>query len=146
VDVNTWAARAIDRSSDVKDWELLGYGNGTAGALTGEPTDNALVHFDPKGYGVNAFNFYADSPHQEIKDGSAHFTELMDKQSGEFDKEARAEILTELQTWILDNHWCNFAMPTAKSAYYGWSARMRDYAPDDWTNNYGIRRHSIWLA
>ena len=26
-----------------------------------------------------------------------------------------------------------------------WSSRLQDYAPDDWLNNYGIRRHSIWL-
>jgi peptide/nickel transport system substrate-binding protein len=146
LDSNAWASRAIDRTGDVKTWELLGYGAGVAGSLTGEPSDTYLVHFDPRGYGVNAFNFHHDSPHASIREGSAIVTDFMNRQAAEVDKEARVQILTDLQRWILDHHWCNFALPSAKNAYVGFSSRLRDFAPADWLNHYGIRRHSIWLA
>ena len=146
VDANTWAARAIDQSTNVKDWELLGYGSGVGGGVT-SPAVSSLVHFDPRGYGKNAFNFHFDSPHQSILEGSEVVAKLMEDQAAETDVEARAAIITELQTYILDNQWCNFALPGAKTSFFAVHNRLRDWAPDDWNNNgYAHRRHSMWLA
>ena len=59
VDGNTWAARAVDRSTDIKDWEILSYGTGDAGGTSGVPNDSHLINYDPRAYGFNAFNHYA---------------------------------------------------------------------------------------
>ena len=61
VDGNTWAARAVDRSEDVKDWEILSYGTGDAGGTSGLPNDSHLINYDPRSYGFNAFNHYLPS-------------------------------------------------------------------------------------
>ena len=146
VDTNTWAARAVDRSSDVKDWELLSYGDGVAGGTSGVPNDNHLIHYDPRAYGFNAFNHFLESPRKEIAEGSAAIIELLSAQEAETDPEARAELITELQRWILDNHWCNWKLPISSVSYYGFSARLRDFGQDDWLNFYDRRRESMWLA
>ena len=146
VDGNTWAARAVNRDEPVKDWEILSYGTGVAGGTTGIPNDSHLIHYDPRAYGFNAFNHYLESPRPEIAADSATIIAMLNAQEAETDPEARGELLTELQTWILDNHWCNWGLPVSSVSYYGFSARMRDQGVSDWLNFYGLRRESMWLA
>ena len=145
VDGNTWAARAVDRSTDVKDWEILSYGTGDAGGTSGVPNDSHLIHYDPRAYGFNAFNHYAESPRPEIAAGAAEIIELLNAQEAETDPEARAELLTGVQTWILDNHWCNWGLPISTVSYYGFSSRLQDQGIDNWLNHYDRRRESMWL-
>ena len=145
VDANTWAARAIDRSSDTKDWELLPYGTGLGGGTAGLPATSHLVNYDPRGFGLNAFNFHLESQHQSIVEGSETMISMLAAQEAETDREARAGLLTELQTWILDNHWCNWNLPSATSANLVFNTRLQDQGIDDWSNGYGRRRHSMWL-
>ena len=145
VDSNTWAARAVDRATDIKDWELLIYGNGAAGGTTGVPNDSALINFDPRAYGFNAFNHYLESPRPEIAADSATIIEMLNAQEAETDPEARAQLLTELQTWILDNHYCNWNPPVSAISFYGFSSRLQDFGQDDWLNSYDRRRESMWL-
>ena len=145
VDVNTWAARAVDRSSDVKDWELLSYGTGDSGGTTGVPNDTHLINYDPRAYGFNAFNHYAESPRPEIAADSAEIIELLAAQEAETDPEARAELLTGVQTWILDRHWCNWKLPISTVSYYGFSSRLQDFGVADWQNSYDRRRESMWV-
>ncbi len=145
VDSNSWAARAVDRSTDIKDWEILSYGTGDAGGTTGVPNDSSLIHYDPRAYGFNAFNHYAESPRPEIAEGSNTIIEMLNAQEAETDPEARAVLLTELQSWILDNHWCNWGLPISTVSYYGFSARLQDQGIADWLNFYDRRRESMWL-
>ncbi len=146
VDSNTWAARAVNRDEDVKDWELLSYGSGAGGGTTGVPNDTHLIHYDPRAYGFNAFNHYLESPRPEIAADSATLIDMLDTQEAETDPEARAALLTELQRWILDNHWCNWRMPVSSVSYFGFSSRLRDFGQNDWNNFYDRRRESMWLA
>ncbi len=145
VDVNTWAARAVNRDEPVKDWEILSYGTGTSGGTTGVPNDTHLIHYDPRAYGFNAFNHYAESPRKEIAEGSVTISEMLNAQEAETDIEARAELLTEVQRWILDNHWCNWKLPNSTVSYYGFSSRLQDQGIADWLNFYDRRRESMWL-
>ncbi len=145
VDVNTWAARAVDRSTDVKDWEILSYGTGDIGGTSGVPNDSHLINYDPRAYGFNAFNHYAESPRPEIAEGSATIIDMLNAQEAETDPEARAELLTGVQTWILDNHWCNWGLPISTVSYYGFSARLQDQGIADWLNQYSLRREAMWL-
>ena len=145
VDSNSWAARAVDRNEIVKDWELLSYGTGDSGGTTGVPNDTHLIHYDPRAYGFNAFNHYAESPRKEIAADSAELIELLGAQEAETDQEARAELLTEVQTWILDRHWCNWKLPISTVSYYGFSSRLQDFGVADWQNFYDRRRESMWL-
>ncbi|MYK26784.1 MAG: hypothetical protein F4052_07530, partial [Dehalococcoidia bacterium] len=145
VDVNTWAARAVNRDEPVKDWEILSYGTGTSGGTTGVPNDTHLIHYDPRAYGFNAFNHYAESPRKEIAEGSVTISEMLNAQEAETDVEARAELLTEVQRWILDNHWCNWKLPNSTVSYYGFSSRLQDQGIADWLNFYDRRRESMWL-
>ena len=145
VDSNSWAARAVDRSTDVKDWEILSYGTGDSGGTTGVPNDSSLIHYDPRAYGFNAFNHYAESPRPEIAAGSEEIIAMLNAQEAETDPEARAVLLTELQSWILDNHWCNWGLPISSVSYYGFSARLQDQGIADWLNFYDRRRESMWL-
>ncbi len=145
VDSNSWAARAVDRSTDVKDWEILSYGTGDAGGTSGVPNDSHLIHYDPRAYGFNAFNHYAESPRPEIAAGAAEIIELLNAQEAETDPEARAELLTGVQTWLLDNHWCNWGLPISTVSYYGFSSRLQDQGIDNWLNHYDRRRESMWL-
>ena len=145
VDSNTWAARALDRSTDVKDWELLPYGTGIGGGTQGLPATSHLVNYDPRGFGLNAFNFHLESPHQSIIEGSETMIAMLAAQEAETDREARAVLLTELQTWILDNHWCNWNLPSATSANLVFNSRLQDQGVSDWANTYSRRRHSMWI-
>ncbi len=145
VDSNSWAARAVDRSTDIKDWEILSYGTGDSGGTTGVPNDSSLIHYDPRAYGFNAFNHYLESPRPEIAEGSATIIDMLNAQEAETDPEARAVLLTELQSWILDNHWCNWGLPISTVSYYGFSARLQDQGIADWLNFYDRRRESMWL-
>ncbi len=145
VDVNSWAARAVDRSTDIKDWEILSYGTGDAGGTTGVPNDSHLINYDPRAYGFNAFNHYLESPRPEIAEGSATIIDMLNAQEAETDAEARAVLLTEVQKWILDNHWCNWGLPVSTVSYYGFSARLQDQGIADWVNLYDRRRESMWL-
>ena len=145
VDANTWAARATDVSTDVKDWELLSYGNGSAGGTTGVPNDTHLIHFDPQGYGKNAFNHWIESPRAEVSADSTVIDGMLRAQEAETDPEARAELLTELQRWILDNHYCNWRLPISSVSYYGFNKRLQDFGQDDWLNFYSLRRESMWI-
>ena len=54
-------------------------------------------------------------------------------------------LLTELQTWIFDNHWCNWNLPAATSSFFGFSARLKDQGVADWSNFYDRRRESMWI-
>ena len=146
VDQNTWAARATDRSEDVKDWELLSYGNGSAGGTTGVPNDTHLIHYDPRGYGLNAFNHWAESPRPEVAADSETLIGMLNAQEAETDPEARAAIITEMQRWILDNHFCNWRMPISSVSFFGFNSRLRDFGQSDWANFYDRRRESMWLA
>ena len=145
VDGNSWAARAVDRSEDVKDWELLSYGTGDRGGTSGIPNDTYLIDYDPRAYGFNAFNHYAESPRKEVAEDSATIIEMLNAQEAETDPEARAVLLTEVQTWILDRHWCNWRLPVSSVAYFGFSSRLQDQGIADWPNMYNMRRESMWL-
>ena len=148
-DIQTWVNAATDRTEDVKAWDLLQNGNGVGGGTDGTPGTNFLSHFDPLQYALNAFNFHYDSPHPEIIEGATIVGDMMAAQNIEFDHEARVQIITDLQRWILDNTWANFIMPTAGSAFLGMSSRLRDYGKDDWANAYSVsnvpRRQAAWL-
>ena len=145
VDGNTWAARAVDRSTDIKDWEILSYGTGDAGGTSGVPNDSHLINYDPRAYGFNAFNHYADSPRAEIAEGSNTIIGMLNAQEAETDPEARAELLTGVQTWILDNHWCNWGLPISTVSYYAFNTRLQDQGIADWLNQYALRREAMWL-
>ena len=71
---------------------------------------------------------------------------MLEAQERILDADARADLLTDIQRWILDRHWCNWALPVSAVSHYGFSARLRDHAPDDWLNFYDRRRESMWLA
>ena len=145
VDGNSWAARAVDRSTDVKDWEILSYGTGDYGGTSGIPNDSYLINYDPRAYGFNAFNHYLESPRKEIAEDSATIIDMLNAQEAETDPEARAVLLTEVQRWILDRHWCNWRLPVSSIAYYGFSSRLQDQGVDDWVNGYDMRREAMWL-
>ena len=145
VDINSWAARANDQSQDVKDWDILSYGTGDSGGTTGLPNDSHLINYDPRVYGYVAFNHRADSPRKEIAEDSVTLIGMLEAQEAETDVEARAEILTDVQRWILDNHWCNWGLPISSVSYYGFSSRLRDFGLNDWLNAYAFRRESMWI-
>ncbi len=133
-------------SGEPKQYELLSYGSGTGGGTLGIPGYSHLIHYDPRKYGFTAFNFFAESPEPEIAEDSRTLNAMLEAQEREMDFDARVERLTEIQRWILDRHWCNWALPVNQSQHYGFSSRLRDHAPDDWPNSYGLRRESMWLA
>ena len=147
VDTNTWAARALERAQ-VKDWDLLAYGIGTGGGTTGLPNDSNLINFDPRGYGNSAFNHSLaedlDPRPEIIEDGTA-MIKLLEAQEQETDVERRTVLLKELQHWILERHWCNWSLPISAVSFYGFSTRLRDFAPNDWLNSYDRRREAMWL-
>ena len=117
-----------------------------AGGTTGLPEDSSLIHFDPRGYGLNAFNHHADpDAHPVISEQATELAGMLDAQQAETDMEARAALLTEIQTWILDRHWCNAALPVPTKSYYGFGSRLRDFGADNWLNFYAHRRESMWL-
>ena len=140
---NEWCARAFTR---MKDWELLGYGFGDFGWTSGIPHDSNLVHYDPRAYGNSTFNHYVGSPRPEIDADARTLAGMLEAQERILDADARADLLTDIQRWILDRHWCNQALPVSAVSHYGFSARLRDHAPDDWLNFYNRRRESMWLA
>ena len=145
LDVNAWISRALDRSSDVKDWDLLPYGLGTRGRVTGLPMDSYLHQYAPGSYG-GSFNHDTHSPRPEIREDASALVRLLYQQDQQTDPEARADLLTEIQRWILDRHWCNWALPVDRVSYFGFSSRLRDYGAHDWLNYYDLRRESMWLA
>ena len=136
----------VTQRSEVKRWELLPYGTGEAGGTTGIPHDSQLIHYDPRAYGFNAFNHYVGSPRPEIDSDARTIAGMLDAQERILDPDDRADLLTGIQRWILDRHWCNWALPINAVYHYGFSARLRDHAPDDWWNFYDRRRESMWLA
>ena len=140
---NEWCARAFTR---MKDWELLGYGFGDFGWTSGIPHDSNLVHYDPRAYGNSTFNHYVGSPRPEIDADARTLAGMLEAQERILDADARADLLTDIQRWILDRHWCNQALPVSAVSHYGFSARLRDHGPDDWLNFYDRRRESMWLA
>ena len=137
--------RALERG-EVKSWELLLYGTGEAGWTSGIPHDSNLVHYDPRAYGNSAFNHYVGSPRPEIDADARTLAGMLEAQERILDADARADLLTDIQRWILNRHWCNWALPVSAVSHYGFSARLRDHAPDDWLNFYDRRRESMWLA
>ena len=124
-DVQTWVNAATDRTEDVKQWDLLQSGSGVGGGTDGTPGTNYLSWFDPKQYALNAFNFHFESPHPEVIEGATIVDDMMSAQNVEFDHEARVQIITDLQRWIMDNAWSIFIMPMAGTAYLGVSSRLR---------------------
>ena len=143
--VDHGAHRALERG-EVKSWELLPYGTGEFGWTSGIPHDSNLVHYDPRAYGNSAFNHYVGSPRPEIDADARTLAGMLEAQERILDADARADLLTDIQRWILDRHWCNWALPVSAVSHYGFSARLRDHAPDDWLNFYDRRRESMWLA
>ena len=135
-----------DPREDVRKWGLLSYGTGEAGGTTGIPHDSQLIHYDPRAYGNSAFNHYVGSPRPEIDSDARTIAGMLDAQERILDADDRADLLTGIQRWILDRHWCNWALPVSAVSHYGFSARLRDHAPDDWLNFYDRRRESMWLA
>jgi len=127
-------------------WDLLNYGTGEGGGTTGIPNDSHLQYYDPRRYGGGVFNHGAKSPHPEVASDAAAISALLEAQEQETNFEARCKLLTEIQHWILDRHWCNWALPIDTTQYFAVSARLRDFAPDDWLNFYDLRRESMWLA
>ena len=148
-DGTTWVNAATDRTDDVKSWDLLQSGTGIGGGTDGTPGTNYLSWFDPLQYALNAFNFHYETPHPEVLEGATIVGDMMAAQNVEFDHEARVQIITDLQRWILDNTWSIFIMPMAATAFLGVSSRLRDYGKDDWFNSYSWnnvhRRESAWL-
>ena len=71
---------------------------------------------------------------------------MLERQGQETDPEDRAVLLTQVQRWILDRAWAVLPLPVSRVQQYGFSSRLRDFAPDDWQNFYGLRRESMWLA
>ena len=142
----SWCSAPLDRSEDVKTWELLPYGTGEAGGTAGIPYDSNLIHYDPRAYGNSAFNHYVGSPRPEIDSDARTLAGMLDAQERILDADARADLLTGIQRWILDRHWCNWALPVNDVYHWGFSTRLRDHAPDDWWNFYDRRRESMWLA
>ena len=136
----------VTQRSEVKRWELLPYGTGEAGGTTGIPHDSQLIHYDPRAYGFNAFNHYIGSSRPEIDSDARTIAGMLDAQERILDPDDRADLLTGIQRWILDRHWCNWALPVNAVYHWGFSARLRDHAPDDWWNFYDRRRESMWLA
>ena len=149
-DVQTWVNAANDNTRDVKPWDLLQSGTGVGGGTDGTPGTSFLSWFDPEQYGAVAFNFRYDSPHPEIAEGSQYVGEQMVLQNETVDHEARVQIITDLQRWILDRAWGIFTMPMAATSFLAVSSRLRDYGKDDWFNAYAVgnvpRRESAWLA
>ena len=134
-----------DRVPVVKPWDFIGYGS-EAGGTTGLPHNDKLIHYDPELYGRSAFNFHAESSRREVALDSVALTAMLQTQEQEFDFKTRGELLTDIQRWILDRHWCNWALPINAVQYYGFSSRLRDHAPEEWPNLYDLRRESMWLA
>ena len=144
-----WGTRSVDYSGTPKEWDLLSYGTGEAGGgTTGIPQDSHLVHFDPSGYGRSAFNHshLLDTVRPEIDDDARTLTGMLEAQEQETHFDTRVHLLTETQRWILDHAWSVLPLPISTTQYYGFSTRLRDYAPDDWLNLYDLRRESMWLA
>ena len=140
-----WCTAPLDRTEDVKSWELLAYGTEGWGT-SGFPHDSKLIHYDPRTYGNGAFNHYVGSPRPEIDADARTLAGMLEAQERILDADARASLLTDIQRWILDRHWCNWALPVNAVSHGGFSARLRDHAPDDWLNFYDGRRESMWLA
>ena len=136
---------SCDREAE-EPWDLLSYGSGEAGGTSGLPSDSHLIHYDPRAYGGRPFNFDAESPHPEIAADSAELTSMLEAQQQELDFDARVYLLTDIQRWILDRQWCNWALPVSSVSHYGFSSRLRDHAPEEWLNSYSLRRESMWLA
>ena len=141
-----WCTAPLDRTEDVKSWELLAYGTGEVGGTSGFPHDSKLIHYDPRTYGNGAFNHYVGSPRPEIDADARTLAGMLEAQERILDVDVRADLLTDIQRWILDRHWCNWALPVNAVSHYGFSVRLRDHAPDDWLNFYDGRRESMWLA
>ncbi len=141
-----WCTPALNSDEDVQKWELLAYGSGEAGGTDGLPYHSQLIHFDPRGYGNSSFKHYIGSPRPEIDSDARTLAGMLEAQERILDADARADLLTGIQRWILDRHWCNWALPVSPVYHVGFSARLRDHAPDDWYNFYDRRRESMWLA
>ncbi len=134
-------------TGEPKEWDLLSYGTGEAGSTTGIPHDSHLVHWDPGGYGYSAFNHshLLDTVHPEIDQDSRTLGGILEAQEAEMDFDTRVELLTDVQRWILDNAWCVLPLPVSQVQHYGFSARLQDFAPQDWATPYALRRESMWL-
>ena len=140
-----WCTPVLERG-EVKSWELLAYGAGEVGGTDGLPYHSNLIHYAPRAYGNSAFNHYVGSSRPEIDADARTLAGMLEAQERILDADARADLLTDIQRWILDRHWCNWALPVNAVSHYGFSARLRDHAPDDWLNFYDRRRESMWLA
>lgn len=129
--------------SDIEHWEMAAF-RGADGVM-GIPGDSYLSHYDPRTTGF-LLRHHAGSPHREIATDAAALTSMLEAQEYETDFDARTEALTAIQRWILERAWCVLALPVSTVSYYGFSSRLRDHAPEDWPNGYGLRRESMWLA
>ena len=120
-------------------------GTGTFAHTSGLPTETFLDYYNPLHF-ARALGHHTESPNPEIAADAAELIAMLAAQEQELDFDTRVGLLTEIQRWILDRAWCNVALPTANVSYYGFSSRLRDHGPDDWSNYYGLRRESMWLA
>ena len=132
-----------------RHWDVYAYGPGvgtTGRGTDGTPHSSNLNYFDPLGGGYNAFNFFAESPHPEVAADSAVLTGMLEAQEQELDFDTRVERLTEIQRWVIERAWSCIPLPASTGQYLAFNSRLRDFAPDDWLNFYGLRRESMWLA
>ncbi len=81
-----------------------------------------------------------ESPRPGIEADALTLTGMLEAQEQEVDFNTRVDLLTDIQRWISDNTWCVSQFPASAVQYYGVSARLRDFAPDDWLNGYALRR------
>ncbi len=135
------------RGGEPDDLELVAVGTGEAGGTTGIPHYSWLRLYDPRWHGRTFYHSHLiESPPPDIETDSLLLTGMLEAQEQETDFDTRVGLLTDVQRWILDSAWCVLQLPVSAVQYYGVSARLRDFSPDDWLNGYDLRRESMWLA
>ena len=154
-DFATWAARANARAegTGLKDYQILMSGDGKGGGTSGDPNDSNLQWYNPAFYAGFAFNVHnPDGPaggihskHQENKDDSAVITDFYERQAVEFDTEARKQILTEMQTYILDKAYLGIQMPAQANSMLGVHRRLQNVPAGDFLNSYSMRHQTMWI-
>ena len=128
-------------------------GDGKGGGTSGDPNDSNLQWYNPAFYAGFAFNVHnPDGPagvihskHQENKDDSAVITDFYERQAVEFDTEARKQILTEMQTYILDKAYLGIQMPAQANSMLGVHRRLQNVPAGDFLNSYSMRHQTMWI-
>ena len=141
-----WGVTYADGSGEPAAWDLYGFGRGEGGATTGIPHDTYLRAYDPQGFAWAFNHSLQDTVPPEINRDAHTLTGMLAAQQAETDPEDRAVLLMQVQRWILDNAWAILPLPISSVQHYAVSFRLRDFAPNDWLNGYGLRRESMWLT